>query len=148
MLATSFQFEPSHEFTLPFPIAPVATWTAADQFCWPEVSGLFLGLSFMYRIELDNSLVESVAGIFGCDPCRAAIKEKLFSADIEDVLHAADMCIEHSKSANGRYEVETYRKVTSLHEVLRYSVFSYLWFLEYVEMPRTSGERKLLKNDS
>lgn len=103
-------------------------------------------MNTMYRIELDKLLIESVARMFGCDPCRAAIKEKLFSADIEDVLHAADMCIEHGKSIGESGELDVYRKVTSLQDVLRYSVFSYLWFLEYVEMPNTSGERKLLNN--
>lgn len=50
---------------------------------------------------------------------------------------------------NGRQggDIETYREVTSLHELLRYSVFSYLWFLEELPMPNTTGEQRLLSGN-
>lgn len=98
----------------------------------------------MYRTDLDSLLLESIAGVFGCRPCRAAIRKKLFSVDFQDVLYAADMCIEHNMSIGDRGEIETYRKPSSLQDDIRYAVFSYLWFLEHIQMPNTLGEHELL----
>lgn len=96
----------------------------------------------------DIKLVESVAAELGCHSCRASIKSELATANISSVLRSAGLCVEHAK-ANGRQggDIETYREVTSLHELLRYSVFSYLWFLEELPMPNTAGEQRLLSGN-
>lgn len=94
---------------------------------------------------LDSKLIESIASLLDCAPCRALIKTRLFEADVPQVLQAASLCIEHSKDLGGDGgDVQVYMEITCLHDVLRYSVFSYLWFLNGVTLPNTAGERQLL----
>ncbi|MCR9197089.1 MAG: hypothetical protein NXI04_00430 [Planctomycetaceae bacterium] len=94
---------------------------------------------------LDSQLIESISSLLDCDPCRAVIKTRLFEADLPLVLQAASLCIEHSKATGGDGgDVQVYMEITCLHDVLRYSVFSYLWFLNDIALPSTPGERQLL----
>jgi len=96
---------------------------------------------------LDSKLIESVAALLECEPCRALIKGRLFDVDLPLVLQSASLCIEHSKATGGDGgDVQVYMEITCLHDVLRYSVFSYLWFLNDIALPGTPGERRLLES--